>query len=197
MKIEMHPTQALIPYANNPRRNMAAIASVAESIREFGFRNPILVDANMVVINGHTRLAAAKTLGLETVPVVVATDLSEAQTKALRLVDNKTSEIADWDYDLLSTELETIDTLDPSLIALTGFDIETVLDDLIAADLDPISIQPESDPIPKKRSTTLTFGNNKIPLSDNEEQLLAAAYETYVETNRTNMGFVTFLLDQG
>lgn len=196
MKIEMRPIGQLTPYENNPRRNAGAIAAVAESIREFGFRNPILIDRNNTVINGHTRLAAAQALGLETVPVVVANDLTEAQIKALRIVDNKTSEIANWDFELLATELEDIDTIDPSLVALTGFDMDSVLDDLVVADLDTISIEPEQDPVPKKHSTTLTFGKNKIPLSDKEEKLLLAAYETYVETHRTNMGFVTFLLDQ-
>lgn len=195
MKIEIRKIAELTPYETNPRRNVAAVAAVAESIREFGFRNPILVDRDGVVVNGHTRLLAAKTLGLETVPVVVAADLTEAQIKALRIVDNKTAEIADWDYSLLASELEDIAAIDPSLAAITGFDIETVLDDLVAADLEPISIEPELDTVPKRQSTTLSFGTNKIPLSSHEEQLLIAAYETYVETNRTNMGFVTFLLE--
>lgn len=196
MKVEMRKIDTLEPYNDNPRHNVGAIAAVAESIREFGFRNPILVDGTGVVINGHTRLAAARTLGLDTVPVIVAADLSDAQIKALRIVDNKTGEIANWDYDLLAAELEAIDTLDPALVALTGFEIDDVLDELATKGFDSISIEAETDSVPKRLMPTLTFGNNKIPLSDEEAVTLATVYHDYVEANRTNLGFIAFLLDQ-
>lgn len=196
MKVEMRSVDQLRPYDNNPRQNVGAIAAVAESIREFGFRNPILVDHDSVVINGHTRLAAAKTLGLETVPVIVAADLTEAQIKALRIVDNKTTEIANWDYDLLAAELEAIDTLDPALVALTGFEMDTILDELAAKGFDEISIEPETDDVPKRLMPTLTFGTTKIPLTEDEEVTLATVYHDYVEANRTNLGFIAFLLSQ-
>ena len=85
----------ITPYKNNPRNNDEAVGPVAESIKEFGFKVPIVVDKNGEIVNGHTRYKAAQKLGLETVPVIVADDLSEEQIKAFRLADNKVGEIAD------------------------------------------------------------------------------------------------------
>lgn len=101
---EMKP-DALIPYARNPRKNRKAIDAVAASLKEFGFQQPIVVDKNMVVIVGHTRLAAAKKLKMETVPVVVAENLSPEQAKAYRLADNSTGELSVWDGPRLELEL--------------------------------------------------------------------------------------------
>ena len=89
------------PYPNNPRVNDDAVEAVANSIQEFGFKNPIIVDNEYVIIAGHTRYKAAKKLKLKEVPVIVADDLSEQQVKALRIADNKTSELSDWNGDLL------------------------------------------------------------------------------------------------
>ena len=114
MQIEYLPVDALIPYENNPRINDAAVEPVANSIREFGFRSPIITDSRNVVIAGHTRLKAAKHLGLKTVPVIRASNLTDEQTKALRLVDNKTAEFAQWDFDLLGIELADIADIDMS-----------------------------------------------------------------------------------
>ena len=102
----------LIPYINNPRNNDDAIDAVASSIKNFGFKVPIIVDSNNEIINGHTRLKAAKKLGLETVPVIVADDLTPEQIKAFRLADNKVGEIATWDEDALAVELEELKNLD-------------------------------------------------------------------------------------
>lgn len=88
--IEMN-IQEVIPYEANPRNNKNAIEKVARSIKDFGFRNPIIVDKNKVIIVGHTRLLAAKSLNLQAVPVIIANDLSEKQVKAFRIADNKTS----------------------------------------------------------------------------------------------------------
>ena len=101
----------LIPYVNNPRNNDDAIDAVASSIKNFGFKVPIVVDSNNEIINGHTRLKAAKKLGLETVPVIVADDLTPEQIKAFRLADNKVGEIATWDEDALIIELEELENL--------------------------------------------------------------------------------------
>lgn len=98
----------LVPYENNPRKNEEAVKYVANSIREFNFQNPIIVDKDNVIIAGHTRLEAAKELGLKEVPVIVADELTPEQVKALRIADNKTAEIAMWDTDKLSLELEDI-----------------------------------------------------------------------------------------
>ena len=102
----------LIPYEKNPRKNDKAVNYVANSIKEFGFKVPIVVDAEHVVVCGHTRLKAAKKLGLETVPCIIADDLTEEQIKAFRLADNKVSEQAEWDFDLLDGEINDILDLD-------------------------------------------------------------------------------------
>lgn len=99
----------LIPYDRNPRHNDVAVDAVANSIREFGFKVPIVIDSQNVIIAGHTRLKAAKQLELETVPCIIADDLTEEQVKAFRLADNKVGEIATWDLDLLTMELESLD----------------------------------------------------------------------------------------
>ena len=104
----------LTPYANNPRKNDGAVDKVAASIKEFGFKVPIVIDKDKVVVCGHTRLKAAKKLKFETVPCIVADDLTEDQIKAFRLADNKVSELAEWDFDLLEQELANIE-LDMSM----------------------------------------------------------------------------------
>lgn len=118
-------TKDLIPYANNPRLNDNAVDAVAASIKEFGFKVPIVVDRENVIINGHTRLKAAHKLGLKQVPCIVADDLTPQQVKAFRLADNKTSELAEWDMDKLDIELGEIPDIDMSSF---GFDIE--IDDI-------------------------------------------------------------------
>lgn len=105
MEIKEIKTDELIPYANNPRFNDGAVDKVAESIKQFGFKVPIVIDANKEIIAGHTRLKAAKELGFEKVPCIIADDLSPEQVKAFRLADNKVAEFADWDFDLLESEL--------------------------------------------------------------------------------------------
>lgn len=102
----------LIPYINNPRQNDHAVDAVASSIKNFGFKVPIVIDGKNEIINGHTRLKAAKKLGLTEVPVIKATDLSPEQVKAFRLADNKVSELAEWDEELLAIELEELENLD-------------------------------------------------------------------------------------
>lgn len=102
------------PYENNPRINDDAVQETANSIKEFGWQQPIVVDKNNVVIVGHTRLKAAKKLKLKKVPVVIADTLSEQQVKAYRLADNKTGELADWDVELLDIELDDIVDFDMS-----------------------------------------------------------------------------------
>ena len=109
MNIIQTPINEITPYARNPRKNEAAIAKVAASIKEFGFRQPIVVDGEKVVIVGHTRLEAARQLGLADVPVHIATGLTDTQAKAYRLADNRTGEEATWDSELLALELDDLD----------------------------------------------------------------------------------------
>jgi len=130
MRIEMRPIADIRPYENNPRLNDDAVEAVAESIRQFGFRQPIVVDTEGVIICGHTRWKAAQKLGLEKVPVHVAKDLTPEQIKAYRIADNKTAELADWNYDLLPIELSQLQGMDFDL-GLLGFsedDLAKLLD---------------------------------------------------------------------
>src|ERR1041385_4990097 len=130
------PTEKPISYARNSRKiPERAIDKVAASIKEFGWRQCIVVDKNGVIICGHTRLLAAKKLGLAQVPVHVARSLTPAQVKAYRLMDNRSHEEADWDLDLLGPELEELRDLDFDL-TLTGFDQNEIDSFLVDPDLD-------------------------------------------------------------
>ena len=119
MQVVAKSVDEIKPYENNPRNNDDAVDAVANSIKEFGWQQPIVVDIGGVIIAGHTRYKAAQKLGLKTVPVVVAKDLSEEQVKAYRLADNKSGELATWDDELLEDELVGIDDID---MADFGFD---------------------------------------------------------------------------
>ena len=133
MKVEAKSIDEIKPYENNPRDNDDAVDAVANSIKEFGWQQPIVVDNEGIIIAGHTRYKAAKKLGLKHVPVVVADNLTPDQVKAYRLADNKTAELADWDMDLLNDELDQIRNIDMSDF---GFD---ELDD------DQIDTEPKVD----------------------------------------------------
>lgn len=125
MKIIERDIHDLIEYENNPRINDGAIEAVANSIKEFGFKVPIIIDKNDVIVAGHTRREAALRLGLKKVLCIVADDLSEEQIKAFRLVDNKTNELSKWDNELLEKELEKLD----ADMRLFGF-FEEMIDDI-------------------------------------------------------------------
>ena len=109
LKIEYVDIDSIKPYKNNPRHNEEAIPYVMNSIKEFGFKNPIIIDKNNVIIAGHTRLESAKRLGMKEVPIIHADDLTEEQVKAFRLADNKVSEKAEWNFELLDEELNDLD----------------------------------------------------------------------------------------
>ena len=127
MKIVDKPIEWLRPYENNPRNNEQAVEAVANSINEFGFKVPIVATIDGEIVNGHTRFKAAKFLRLKTVPVLIADDLTEEQIKAFRLADNKTGELADWDVELLYSELDELTGFDMTMF---GFkDIDFSLDD--------------------------------------------------------------------
>lgn len=126
----------IVPYSRNPRNNEHAVDMVAASIAEFGFKNPIILDKNNVIIAGHTRYKAAQKLGYEEVPCIVAEDLTPAQVRAFRLADNKVAEAADWDLDMLKTELDGIDSIDMSDF---GFDLDLGNDDGVDSLVDPRS----------------------------------------------------------
>jgi DNA modification methylase len=152
MQIEQRPIGSIRPYENNPRHNDAAVDAVAASIREFGFRQPIVVDDNGVIIIGHTRLKAALKLGLETVPVHVATGLTPAQVKGLRLADNQTASLSSWDDAKLMLELAQLQQMNFEL-NLTGFSSEDLLRLLEPAPA-PALTDPDDIPAPPDQAQT-------------------------------------------
>lgn len=122
--IEM-PIAEIIPYENNPRKNDGAIEAVANSIKEFGFKVPIIIDKDNVIVAGHTRLKAAEKLGLESVPVIKADDLTDEQIRAFRLADNKTAEYSEWDEKKLHAILAG---LNPDMLESFGFQMDDPVD---------------------------------------------------------------------
>ena len=123
MQIVYKKVNELIPYENNPRINDEAVEYVKNSIKEFGFKVPIIIDKNNVIIAGHTRLKSSLELGLKEVPCIIADDLTEEQIKAFRLADNKVSEKSQWDFSKLDEELDSILDIDMSM-----FDFENIND---------------------------------------------------------------------
>ena len=144
MQIIEKNIKELIPYEKNPRKNDQSVDKVANSIKEFGFKVPIVVDKNNIIVCGHTRYKAAKKLKLAVVPCVVADDLTEEQIKAYRLADNKVGEDSEWDIDLLGEELDDIFNIDMSDF---GFDLteeeeETeVIEDEVPEEVEPVAKQ--------------------------------------------------------
>lgn len=120
MEVKNISVKDIIPYENNPRKNEDAIQVVMNSIREFGIKQPLVIDENNVIVVGHTRFAAAKKLGYTEVPCVIASDLTEDQINAYRIADNRTAEYASWDVELLNNQLANILTVDMEMF---GFDL--------------------------------------------------------------------------
>jgi len=120
-QLEHWPIDKLIEYGHNPRVNDHAIADTAAAIKEFGFRVPIIAKSDGMIVDGHLRLKAARALGLETVPVFLADDMSDAQIKAFRLSVNRIADLADWNVDLLRTELQDLSAIEYDL-DLLAFD---------------------------------------------------------------------------
>jgi len=152
MKIELRPLSNIKPYEKNPRINDDAVDAVVASLREFGFRQPIVVDADGVIICGHTRWKAAQKLGLEKVPVHVAKDLTSEQIKAYRIADNQTASLAEWNYDLLPLELADLQAVNYDL-GLLGFDAEE-LAKLLDPGVEEGLTDPDEIPAPPDEATT-------------------------------------------
>ena len=152
----------LKPYKNNPRKNDKAVKAVVDSIKEFGFKVPIILDSNMEIIAGHTRLKAAKRLKYKEVPCIIADDLTPDQARAFRLVDNKVGELAEWDIDLLNIELSEIE------LDLTPFDfkIEKTLNDIEEDDYEVvIPDEPKS-----KKGDIYILGNHRLMCGDSTKE---------------------------
>ena len=169
MQIELRPLSDIKPYPGNPRLNDGAVDAVATSLKEYGWRQPIVVDSDFVIICGHTRHRAAQKLGLDQVPVHIATDLSPAQVKAYRLADNKSAEFAEWNMELLPIELGELKALDYDL-GLIGFD-EDELAKIFSGDIqegacDPDEVpEPPDEPITKPGDLWL-LGNHRLLCGD-------------------------------
>ena len=148
MQIVEMPIGQLKPYENNPRDNDSAVGAVAASIAEFGFKVPIIIDKNNVIVAGHTRLKAAEKLGLAMVPVIRADDLSDAQIRAFRLADNKTAELAAWDFERLEEELDEIDGID-----MTSFGFEDLEKELEDFGSDDSHLKDQEEPKEKEGKT--------------------------------------------
>lgn len=166
MKITELKTCELKPYENNPRLNEEAVDLVAASIDEFGFKQPIVIDSDQVIIAGHTRWKAAQKLGLETVPCIQADDLTPAQVKAYRLADNKVAEAAQWDLDALQFELEELENLDFDMEPF-GFETET-FDEQIAED---DNFEPDLPVEPMTKSGQLwLLGKHRLMVGDSTKR---------------------------
>ena len=150
--VELRPIEAIKPYPGNPRVNDDAVDAVAASLTEYGFRQPIVVDADGVIIVGHTRWKAANKLGLTKVPVHVATDLPPEKVKAYRIADNQTATLAEWDFELLPIELKDLQQADYDL-SLLGFD-EDELAKLLDGDVSEGLTDPDAVPEPPDEPVT-------------------------------------------
>lgn len=155
MQVVAKSVDEIKPYENNPRNNDDAVDAVANSIKEFGWQQPIVVDIGGVIIAGHTRYKAAKKLGLKTVPVVVAKDLSEEQVKAYRLADNKSGELADWNFSQLNEELQGIDDLDMTEFGFDESEINLADDWSDDGELDDYDEPDDSDNEPEDEEPKL------------------------------------------
>src|SRR6516165_5195417 len=151
MHVEMRPINSIRPYENNPRHNDAGVDAVAASLREFGWRQPIVVDQEGVIIVGHTRYKAALKLGLQEVPIHVAVGLSPAQAKAYRLADNQTATLSQWDDDKLPLELMALQEMGFDL-ELTGFPADELLR-LLQSETTPGLTDPDAVPKPPDEPT--------------------------------------------
>lgn len=172
MQIELRAIDQVKPYPGNPRQNDEAVDAVAASLKEFGFRQPIVVDTEGVIIVGHTRYKAALKLGLKQIPVHVATDLSAPQVKAYRIADNATNEIAEWDYELLPIELTGLQEMNFDLGVL-GFGSEE-LSRLMSGDVQQGLTDPDDVPAPPDEATTKPgdlwiLGNHRLLCGDSSK----------------------------
>lgn len=185
----------LIPYVNNPRDNSGAVDAVASSIKNFGFKVPIVVDKGNEIVTGHTRLLAAKKLGMEKVPVIIADDLSEAEVKAFRLADNKVSELADWDWSLLDSEFEELKEmeLDFNMEEFGFYDLDSVEDEFYEGDFD---INDENLEGNTKIKNKLKFGKRQLVLTDEEMDMLNEKFEEYIDLKGVSFGFIRWLINE-
>lgn len=191
MQIIEMPTGDLIPYENNPRNNAPAVKAVAESIQAFGFKVPIVIDKDNVIVCGHTRLMAALRLGLDTVPCVRADDLTDEQVKAFRLADNKTSELAEWDFTKLEQELAELDNWDMSAFGFEDFLENQPIENENAEMLDIDN----SEGGTQHNEKICNIDGKKIIMTDEECAAILEKLDNYLEMNGVSFGFVGALVN--
>ena len=182
MNIENINIKDLKPYEKNPRNNKEAVDYVAESIKQFGFKVPVVIDKDNVIVCGHTRYRACKKLGITEIPCVIADDLTDEQIKAFRLADNKTAEFAEWDYNLLDEELSDILDLDMSMFGFGDEDDE--MED----------INDEGNENTTTFEYKLKCGKIDIVLTEDEYTALFDRYQSYLNENGVSFGFITEIL---
>lgn len=163
------PLSEIKPYENNPRYNESAVDAVAQSIKEFGFKNPIILDKHKVIIAGHTRYKASQQLGLEEVPCIIASDLTEEQVKAYRLVDNKVGELAEWDFLKLEKEITGLPEYD---FEGFGFDLQEIEDKLdIEKEITDDAYEiPETIETKVKKGEVWQLGNHRLLCGDSTKE---------------------------
>lgn len=194
MQIVEKKITELKEYENNPRNNDEAVEAVAESIEQFGFKVPIIIDREGVIVAGHTRRKAAVKLGLDTVPCIIADDLTPEQIQAFRLADNKTAELAEWDFEALEKELAELTAFDVDM-SLFGFD-DSVFD--IFSENIPSELQlPREEVGTSVMRKSLKFGSTTIYMSDEEAERFESFYNLYLQQNGNVFGLVNELLDNG
>lgn len=191
MKVQYKDPLDLIPYENNPRINDYAVKRVLESIKEYGFTNPILVDKDLVIIAGHTRREAAILAGLEKVPYIIEEGLTPEQVKAYRIADNKLAELSTWDEEALKEELFELKEIDYPLEVM-GF-TEMDLKDLFVEKEEPQAKKAKEE---KTTLPMLRFGSNSVRITEDELVLLSNRYNEYVELTPEE-GFISWLLKRG
>lgn len=169
-------------YENNPRLNDNAVEAVAESILQFGFKVPIIIDKDNVIVAGHTRLKAAQMIGMEYVPCIIADDLTEEQIKAFRLADNKVSEFAEWDFEKLEAELAELQ------IDMAAFGFEEIEDMFDEVELDREQIGTAEN------MASIKYGSKTIPMTPEEDSVFSEKLSSYLEENGTYFGFISELL---
>lgn len=171
MEIVYKNVDELKEYENNPRDNTEAVSKVAESIELFGFVNPIAITRDNTIISGHTRLMAAKQLGMDKVPCIIH-DISNEEAVMVRIIDNKSNEFATWDVFKLQAEIDAIPGVDTKFFKSNFRDVKTRLEDL-----------------------ELSFGNVRIPVIEPEYQRFKAVFDEYIKKESTYLGFITYLME--
>lgn len=187
MEVKTVPINDIKPYDKNPRKNEDAVEPTANSIKEFGWQQPIVVDNKGVIIAGHTRYLAAKKLGMKEVPVVVASNLTPEQVKAYRLADNKTGELADWNDDLLIDGLKEIDDIDMSDFGFESINEPELPDDFFEDTSDDVDVS--------KDNSTLDWGTNSVSISSEDQSILDNKLQLFNKQEGIK-SFVQFLLSE-